>query len=51
MMNVTDAKTLAMLRRNDELADLRDGRKNRAKTQPDKRKVSSKTACRGKYTP
>jgi hypothetical protein len=30
MMNKTDAKTLARLRREDGLADLRDGRKRRA---------------------
>jgi len=30
MMNKTDAKTLARLRREDALADLRDGRKRRA---------------------
>jgi hypothetical protein len=30
MMNKTDAKTLARLRREDALTDLRDGRKRRA---------------------
>ena len=47
-MNADDRKTLARLRRKDELSALRDGRKRRAKRQPDKRKQASKRACRGK---
>ena len=45
-MNKNDAKTLARLRREDKIAAMRDGRINRATTQPDKRKKASKDACR-----
>ena len=34
--------------RNAELADLRDGRRNRATTFTDRRKEASRRACRGK---
>jgi hypothetical protein len=49
-MNAQDAKMLARSRREDELRELREGRKRRGKTQQDKGKVASKQACRkGNY--
>jgi len=45
-MNKADRKSLARSRRAEKVDAMRDGRVNRAKTQPDKRKQSSKQACR-----
>jgi hypothetical protein len=49
-MNKENLKMHARSRREDELRELREGRKRRGKTQQDKGKVASKQACRkGNY--